>query len=367
MTSSSDFLQTQRGLLVTGVLIGCAAFLSLFAASGFDLAPLTTVRTLSTGGANSPLATVYHPIAICGLAVLGLTVFAASALCLDWLMPLIAGSVTRKRRAGLSGAQVESASKTLDNELVKVLELVRRHISTNESYAKSLANAQSRLGGLSEAEQVRVIVSLLVAENERMRRDSNELCGRLEDSRRQIEALRSSLSQAEEVVLKDPLTGVGNRRCFDMMMERAIQDCSEQRTSLSLVMCDIDHFKRVNDEFGHQVGDEIIKMFSRIIETSVREGDTVIRYGGEEFAIILPSTDQEGARNLAERVRRQFESKRMTIRETNQKIGQMTASFGVAGYRPGDDMETLVQRADAKLYDAKAGGRNRVEAFGKVD
>ncbi len=108
-------------------------------------------------------------------------------------------------------------------------------------------------------------------------------------------------------------------------------------------------------------------MFSRVIESGVRDGDTVIRYGGEEFAVILPMTDQDAAKSVAERVRRVFEAKKLTIRETNQKVGQLTASFGVAQFRPGDDIEALVQRADAKLYDAKSAGRNRVAVYGMSD
>jgi len=365
MNFRSDFLNNQRGMLVAGILAGSILFLALLAASGFDLSPFTTLRSAGSSDGAPWQSIQYHPVAIAGLGALGLTVFAAVALCLDWMLPLLQKVVGG--RGGISSQKLSAASETFDRELGKALEFIRKHISSNESYAKSLTNAQARLNALPEAEQVRVIVALLVAENERMRRDSTELRNKLDDSRHQIEALRSSLTQAEEVVLKDPLTGVGNRRCFDITMERAIEDSSRQNSPLSLVMCDIDHFKRVNDVFGHQVGDEIIKMFSRIIETSIREGDTVIRYGGEEFAIILPSTDQEGARIIAERVRKNFEGKRMTIRETNQKIGQMTASFGISQYRSGDDMETLVQRADAKLYDAKAGGRNRVAAVGKVD
>lgn len=367
MISFNDLSPLQQGLLAAGAVFFGVALGALLAASDLDLTALRTLRAVHVTSGGTVIETQYNPFAVLGLAVLGTAVVGAVALLVAWVAPTLAkvGTASAAGVAGLSGEIIDKAGLKLDQELAKVLALIRTHITTNDSYAKSLASAQSRLADLPEAEQVRVIVSLLVAENERMRRDSQELKTKLETSRRQVAALRSSLSQAEEVGLKDPLTGVGNRRRFDVVMGKAIADSAEGKSPLSLIMCDIDHFKRVNDAFGHQVGDEIIKMFSRIVEGSVREGDTVIRYGGEEFAIILPETEQSAAVAIAERIRRQFETKRLTIRETSQKIGQMTASFGVAEYREGDDIEMLVQRADAKLYDAKAAGRNRVAAFGQ--
>jgi diguanylate cyclase len=324
------------------------------------LSPFRTLQTVQGDGT----ITQYNPLGILGLAVLGMAVIAGVIGLIAWASPVLEGLSNSAVKAADT---TQKASQKLDRELAQVLVLIRGHIASSESYAKSLASAQTRLAGLTEAEQVRVIVSLLVAENERMRRDGSELNVKLEQSRKQIEDLRTSLSVAEEVVLKDPLTGVGNRRCFDVMMEKAIAGIAKDRTPLSLIIGDIDHFKRVNDAFGHQVGDEIIKMFSRVIETSVRDGDTVIRYGGEEFAVILPTTDQEAATAIAERIRRQFESKKLTIRETNQKVGLLTASFGVAQFRLGDDADTFFKRADAKLYDAKSAGRNRVASFGDID
>ncbi len=340
-----------------------ALFLVLLAISDFDLTPIRTLRSLHVDGGGSVVSTQYNPIGIIGIAVLGFAAMAAFSLLVSWLVPMLSGA-SETRPGGLSSDKVAKTSQKIERELSKVLGLIRAHIATNDSYAQSLSNAQSRLASLSEGEQVRVIVSLLVAENERMRRDSTELKGKLDESRAQIDSLRSSLLLAEEVVLRDPLTGVGNRRCFDVTIEKAMTESEAAGAPLSLVMCDIDHFKRVNDAFGHQVGDEIIKMFSRVIETNVREGDTVIRYGGEEFAIILPKASQADAKAVAERIRRQVEGKKLSIRETNEKIGKMTASFGVAEHRPGEDVEMLVQRADAKLYDAKSGGRNRVSTYG---
>lgn len=359
-----DLSRSQQGILAIGAGVFGAVLVALLAISDFDLTPIRTLRSVHVGGGGTVVSTQYNPFAILAVALIGLAVVGALA----WLIARFASmlAATKLPNPGGRASTVARAGYRIERELSKVLELIRGHISSNESYAKSLANAQSRLSQLSEGEQVRVIVSLLVAENERMRRDSSELKVKLEESRRQIDTLRSNLIQAEEVVLRDPLTGAGNRRCFDLTMEKAIADSRENGTPLSLVMCDIDHFKRVNDAFGHQVGDEIIKMFSRVIEASIREGDTVIRYGGEEFAVILPRAGQDAAKSIAERIRRQFENKKLTIRETNQKIGQMTASFGVAEYRAGEDTQQLVQRADTKLYDAKSGGRNQVSAYGET-
>lgn len=364
MISIRDLSLSQQSLLAIGAGFLGATVVALLAVSDFDLTPIRTLRAVHIGGGGSVISTQYNPLGILGVSVLGLAVVAAFALLMSWLVPMLSGGALT-RSSGISSEKVATTGQKIERELSKVLELIRAHMTTNDSYAQSLSNAQSRLAVLPEGEQVRVIVSLLVAENERMRRDSSDLKLKLEESRRQIDSLRSSLLQAEEVVLRDPLTGVGNRRCFDVTIEKAISESEEIGMPLALIMCDIDHFKRINDAFGHQVGDEIIKMFSRVIENNVREGDTVIRYGGEEFAIILPKASQTDAKTVAERIRRQIESKKLTIRETNQKIGQMTASFGVAEHRRGDDVEMLVQRADAKLYDAKSAGRNRVSTYGE--
>jgi diguanylate cyclase len=360
MISVKDLSSTPRGLLVVGGAVVCVLLGMLLAASDLDLSPLRTFQTVNLDDGGAVVYTVFNPLAILGIAAMAIAIIGGFAALFFRFMPMLSGLAT-----GKSSERVTKAGRKLEGELAKVLALIRGHITTNESYAKSLANAQGRLAGLSEAEQVRVIVSLLIAENERMRRDSTDLVQNLDACRTEIEDLRASLSEAQEHVLQDPLTGVGNRRAFDSTMRKAITEASQQQSSLTLVMCDIDHFKRVNDAFGHQVGDEIIKMFSRVIEGGVREGDTVIRYGGEEFAIILPNSNQEAAKSVAERIRRSFENKKLTIRETNQKVGQMTASFGVAEYRIGDDVDALVQRADTKLYDAKSAGRNRVAVFGE--
>jgi diguanylate cyclase len=356
MVSFFHTLPARHGIPLAAVVI-CGVLISAFLAfSGLDLAPLLTLRTVTERGATVT-ETRYNPIGILTLAALAAALCGGAALVAQFVAPLI------RREQHDSAERVASASKTLGRELASVLAIIRQSLATKETYARSLADAQARLGRLAEAEQVRVIVSLLIAENERLRLASADDNRKIEASAREIEALQASLRGAEEATLKDPLTGIGNRRLFDTAMQNAVEDSNAHDTPLSLIMCDIDHFKRVNDMFGHHVGDEIIRALAGVIEASVREMDSVARYGGEEFAIILPGTKQQGAKETAERIRLKFRAKQFSIRNTKEKIGQVTASFGVAEHRPGDDVQTFVQRADAMLYEAKARGRDRVVDF----
>jgi diguanylate cyclase len=353
---------------ILAMFVGAAAVCLMLLAgdwSIFDPSSLTVLKSVKTDTGGVVLTTSYNPLALALPAALAVTGIASISLALSQNVRLPRGSGASANQL-VPADKVAKAGLALDGELSKVLAFIRSHLGSSESYAKSLANAQSRLAALDEPKQVRVVISLLVAENERMRRDTNELRGKLEEAKARIESLHTSLSEAQEIGLQDPLTSVGNRRCFDETLEKVIIDAENTRKPLSLVMCDIDNFKNINDTFGHTVGDEVLKMFASLLADNVRESDTVTRFGGEEFGIILPQTAQESAVSLAERMRRQCESKQLVVRNAKQTIGKVTASFGVAQHREGEGPEMLVQRADAKLYEAKCAGRNRVAAYGKT-
>lgn len=178
---------------------------------------------------------------------------------------------------------------------------------------------------------------------------------------REYDAQKQILDQNE--ILKrsahyDPLTGAGNRRYFSERLEEQFRLAGRHRQPLSLIMLDLDHFKRVNDEFGHRAGDEILKGVSQVIRPLLRTGDVFARYGGEEFVILLPSTDITGGRRLAERLRRAVEE---TVFSQNGLELRQTISLGVAQHTgEHNDPEALLELADQGLYRAKNAGRNRV-------
>ncbi|TML23303.1 MAG: GGDEF domain-containing protein [Actinobacteria bacterium] len=154
----------------------------------------------------------------------------------------------------------------------------------------------------------------------------------------------------------DDLTGLVNRRRFIEALESEIVRANAFHSPLSVVLGDLDHFKLVNDRFGHQTGDEVLRRFADIVREHLRDVDVPGRIGGEEFAILLPETDAAGAVAVAERVRRSLRA----LRPTPERSGAVTASFGVAQLTPGETGDELLRRADVALYRAKSEGRNTV-------
>ncbi len=154
---------------------------------------------------------------------------------------------------------------------------------------------------------------------------------------------------------EDYLTGVYNRRRITELLENEIRRATRYKTTFSVLLMDIDRFKAVNDRLGHPAGDKALTKVADIIRSSVRSTDLVGRWGGEEFVVVSPETDIDGGFSLAEKIRTRLEATDI------DKVGYITASFGVTAFADGDDIENVIARADAGLYAAKQGGRNRVE------
>jgi two-component system chemotaxis response regulator CheY len=159
----------------------------------------------------------------------------------------------------------------------------------------------------------------------------------------------------------DPLTGILNRRAFMERVNEEIHRATREKRPLSLIMSDIDHFKRINDTYGHQAGDRVLQRFARELTESSRAYDFVGRYGGEEFVACLPGADTKEAGSTAERIRRRVEAMKIVLPDRPDPV-QITASFGTSTFRPAseDNLDQIFKRADDALYKAKKEGRNRV-------
>ena len=174
------------------------------------------------------------------------------------------------------------------------------------------------------------------------------------------EELEQDNRELKRLALTDGLTGLPNHRSIQGKFRRELKRARRYDNTLSLVMLDIDYFKKINDTYGHPAGDQVLKDLANIFEDMTRDVDSVGRYGGEEFLFVLPETGPKGARRLAERIRRRIESRPFVV-PSGKKV-DVTISAGISSYQPGDEQVTadeLLARADAALYDAKRRGRNR--------
>lgn len=184
---------------------------------------------------------------------------------------------------------------------------------------------------------------------------NRELANTQREMKRALQLLSAKNELIEHVSVTDDLTGLGNRRRFNEAIASEIARAKRSGLPVAMVMLDIDHFKAVNDFYGHSAGDNVLKEFARLISLELRVTDTSARYGGEEFVLILPATRLDEAGQLAERLRLAFQSIRPLDSER-----VVTASFGVAEWRPVETGEQWLLRADTAMYQAKALGRNCV-------
>lgn len=160
--------------------------------------------------------------------------------------------------------------------------------------------------------------------------------------------------------LTDPLTTLSNRKFFQDAILRLMDDAEKRGLPFSVLLTDIDHFKKFNDAYGHLTGDQVLRLVALALKNNLKGQDVAARYGGEEFAVLLPKTGLAAAEIVANHVRTSVMNKELLRRSTNESLGRVTISLGVATWRKGDDVSSLLERADACLYGAKRAGRNCV-------
>ena len=226
----------------------------------------------------------------------------------------------------------------------------------NSDLADASQNAADIAGDNANATK---IVSSLVDAAQRAILRNNKLEKDLATASEKIDNLQSSIDEIAKDAKTDYLTKLNNRRYFDNTIPQLLTAARNENTPLCMIVADIDHFKSFNDKWGHPVGDQVLKLVADVLRENIKGKDLLARYGGEEFAIALPNTSLSDAKKLADNIRLAVSKRKLINRATNQSLGRVTMSFGVAQIADDWDADILYSAADSALYQAKEGGRNR--------
>jgi diguanylate cyclase len=256
------------------------------------------------------------------------------------------------------GRKIEVVGKQLTEEINQVLDNLEGGFNSADTFEEELALTRNTLKQTREPQDLEKTVQALLAGTSRMAEETGQLKSQLKDSQLHIEELRHHLEFVRAETFRDLMTGIANRECFEWTLESAIAQAHEKNQPLSLLMCDVDHFKQFNDTYGHQIGDAVLRLVAQTINASIKGRDLVARYGGEEFAVILTDTTLKAAETVAEQLREAVISKELVRKSSGQRLGHVTISIGLAQLQPGEHEEELIERADKCLYAAKDAGRN---------
>jgi diguanylate cyclase len=256
--------------------------------------------------------------------------------------------------------RIDKVGARVIGEIDDVMKLLTDVLGTSTGYDACLEGATRQLATAESREQVKATVDILIKSTREMREINKALEERLVLSKDEISNLQHSLEAIRAESLTDPLTGLGNRKYFDRMIETAVQNALANGEPLSLLLFDIDHFKSFNDTYGHLTGDQVLRLVGMSLKQTIKGQDITARYGGEEFAVLLPNTTLRQALTVADHIRRAVMAKELKKKSTGEILGRVTISVGVSILKPNDDRNSLFERADACLYAAKRNGRNRV-------
>jgi len=254
----------------------------------------------------------------------------------------------------------QKASDQIHATLHDVSGLMSNVKDATSEYSETLTGVTKKISSVKSPEEMASVLKSVVADTNKMMEHNKKLEAQLDRSALAMEELKKDLERVRREAMTDGLTGLSNRKSFDEQIERLSKECAEEGKSFTLLMLDIDHFKAFNDNYGHQVGDQVLRLVARTLTDGVKGKDIAARYGGEEFTIILPETNLDHGIAVAESLRRSLAGKEVINRSNGELLGKITMSVGVAQYYAGEDVDGLIERADAALYTAKHNGRNQV-------
>jgi diguanylate cyclase len=257
--------------------------------------------------------------------------------------------------------------RSVDKQSSDLYMVMSETISEIDQTASKAAESSSAINKYSllmeeyeDLHEMRNIISEVVAETKTIAESSHQLRKMLSDTKVEVENLREELQRSREQAATDTLTGLLNRRAFNQQLAILTDDAAHARQSLGLMIIDIDYFKRVNDKFGHLIGDKVIRFIGNQITSNIKGKDMAARFGGEEFAVLLPNTQLDQTRILAESIRASIEKSKLIRTDTSQPITGITVSIGITSYKFGENTDHFIHRADKAMYKSKNSGRNKV-------
>ena len=256
-------------------------------------------------------------------------------------------------------SEFDRAFRRLIDVMIKKMDLWSSKLS---SHTKELDDCTSKLSDPNlNAEDVKKITNSVLTTASSMKESSMALQEEMTNSSDAVLQLRQQLVEARAEAMRDELTEVGNRKAFNNAIQELMFDAKDNPNSLCLVMTDIDHFKNFNDTYGHLVGDSVLRYFASIMKKTKGDNETVCRFGGEEFAILMAESSIEQAIERAEGIRKDIQAAHLKQRNSDKPLKTITSSFGIAQFHGDiDDAKSFIERADNALYQAKDQGRNQV-------
>ena len=257
--------------------------------------------------------------------------------------------------------ELRKIREDLKKVLLTILHEVTEFTDQTDEYEKFVTKSVDILSDDSSLQEIRIVISEIIDKTKTLGQFGKSVRGKLKETTQALETLKKDFELVKTEANLDFLTGVANRKLFENTLDEMLGETEASRDRrLSLLMIDIDRFKNFNDEHGHLIGDEVLRFVARKIKEMIKGRDMVARFGGEEFAVILPDTPFEGAQAVAENIRIFFSTTSLKAKTSSKTLGSITVSIGIASYRPGGTPEELIQQADHALYAAKEAGRNRI-------
>jgi diguanylate cyclase len=266
----------------------------------------------------------------------------------------------RRELYGNGGTGVGRLLEDTERQLARMNDYVERSDADARTYRDRLGSSRTDLDAAATLERQRTMLAEMIEATNTMINTTEQLQNELADSSREIDMLKADLEIARVESRSDALTGLSNRKaCCDYLDAQIARATAEERP-LSLIFLDIDFFKKFNDNFGHRMGDEVLRLVAQNLERFFHGRGFVSRWGGEEFVIVMPSYDAEEAVAQAELFRQHIATRTVRTRQSGREIGRITLSLGVSELIADDSAQKIIDRADHALYDAKANGRDRV-------